>query len=82
MLFFTAPYCGMCRAIREAFVDPMARAGYPVEVVDCMSEPGRAVAFRIDKVPTTVVLDHGGEVYSRYVGTIDRGFLEGLLDEE
>lgn len=82
MLFFETPYCGMCRAVRNAFIDPMARDGYPVEIVDCMSNPGRAVAFGIDAVPTTVVIDHDDAVYSRYVGTIDRGFLEVVLEEE
>lgn len=69
VLYFEADYCGMCRALRRTLVDPLRSRGIDVEVIDCMKRPCTAERYGIRKLPTTVVLDDGGEVFARYEGS-------------
>lgn len=68
VLFFTASYCGMCRALKSTLVEPLRSRGIEVEEIDCMREPCRAESHGIKKLPTTIILDEDGETYARYEG--------------
>lgn len=68
VLFFTADYCGMCRALKSTLVEPLRSRGIEVEEIDCMREPCKAESHDIKKLPTTVILDEDGEVYAKYEG--------------
>lgn len=68
VLFFTANYCGMCRALKNTLVEPLRSRGIEVEEIDCMREPCRAESHGIKKLPTTIILGEDGEVYARYEG--------------
>lgn len=68
VLFFTANYCGMCRALKSTLVEPLRSRGIEVEEIDCMREPCRAESHGIKKLPTTIILGEDGEVYARYEG--------------
>lgn len=68
VLFFTANYCGMCRALKSTLVEPLRSRGIDVEEIDCMREPCRAESHGIKRLPTTIILDEDGEAYARYEG--------------
>jgi thiol-disulfide isomerase/thioredoxin len=60
LLEFTSPSCGPCRLMRPV-MQRMAAEGYPVRDVDISREPGVASQFRVDQVPTFIVLVDGKE---------------------
>ncbi len=68
VLFFTASYCGMCRALKKTLVEPLRSRGVEVEEIDCMRDPFRAERHGIRRLPTTIILDDDGEEYARYEG--------------
>ena len=81
LLYFEAGYCGMCKAVKASVIDPLVERGYDIEVVDCMAKPSLAERHRVKMLPTTVVLDEDGSVFSRYEGSVSIEFLEGVLAE-
>lgn len=68
VLYFTADYCGMCKAVKELAIDGLVEQGIEVEFVDCMAKPSLAEKHGVKKLPTTLVVDHDGEYYLRYEG--------------
>lgn len=71
VLFFHSDHCGLCRAMNESLVKPLRLRGVTVCSIDVMNNKQAALAYRIKKLPTTIVLDHDGEVYSRFEGFAD-----------
>lgn len=74
-IFFTAPYCGACNAMRSAVIDPMRNDGFEIDEVDCMADPFTAELYKVIRVPTVIVLDDGEEA-SRRVGFVPREVME------
>jgi thiol-disulfide isomerase/thioredoxin len=68
MLEFTSPTCGPCRAMQPV-MQQLAKLGYDVREVDTSREPGLGLAkqFRVDSLPTFVVVVDGQE-RARVVG--------------
>lgn len=71
VLYFYADHCGLCRAMKRSLVEPLESRGVRVCRIDVMNNKQAAIEFKIKKLPTTIVLDHDGEVYSRYEGFAD-----------
>ncbi|MEG0790992.1 MAG: thioredoxin family protein [Gordonibacter sp.] len=82
VLFFWADYCGMCRAVRELVIDPLIERGFEVEAIDCMAKPSRAERYGVTRLPTTIVLDHDGEVYAAYRGVCPPESIGEMIEEE
>ncbi|WP_165070409.1 thioredoxin domain-containing protein [Paludisphaera rhizosphaerae] len=62
MLDFHADWCGPCRQMRPA-VDALVAKGYPVKSVDIDKSPKLAAKYKVDGVPTFIVVDeNGGEI--------------------
>ena len=66
LLDFYADWCGPCQRMMPV-VEELHRAGYPVRKVNIDREPGLARRFRINAVPTFVMIVNGREV-DRIVG--------------
>jgi thiol-disulfide isomerase/thioredoxin len=68
MLEFTSPTCGPCRAMQPV-MQQLGKLGHAVREVDTSREPGLGLAkqFRVDSLPTLVVLVDGQE-RARLVG--------------
>ncbi|MBC7352552.1 MAG: trypsin-like peptidase domain-containing protein, partial [Thermogutta sp.] len=66
LLDFYADWCGPCQRMMPV-VEELHRAGYPVRKVNIDREPGLARRFRVNAVPTFVMIVNGREV-DRIVG--------------
>jgi len=66
LLDFYADWCGPCQQMMPV-VEELHRAGYPVRKVNIDREPALAQRFRINAVPTFVMIVNGREV-DRIVG--------------
>jgi thiol-disulfide isomerase/thioredoxin len=67
MLDFHAEWCGPCHRVRPA-VQQLIRDGYPIQQVDIDRDPKLASRFRVEHVPTFIVLDVSGRELDRTSG--------------
>ena len=77
LLDFTATYCPACRTM-DPIVDRMKQAGYPVRRIDISAHPDLTQRFRVDLLPTFIVLRDGREV-GRIVGPTPEANLRQLV---
>jgi thioredoxin-like negative regulator of GroEL len=83
LVYFTASWCGPCQSLKhttwaDKAVEAALRDYVPVKV-DIDEHPDLAQSFKIDGVPTFVVLDRDGHSIKRVVGALPpREFLEWL----
>jgi thiol-disulfide isomerase/thioredoxin len=76
VLEFSSQNCGPCRAMAP-IVHRLQQQGYAIRTVDIDRERELARRFRIDRVPTTVLLI-GGRERQRYVGRLDEAQLRRM----
>ena len=67
ILFFSAPWCGPCRQMKEALNESI-RDEIKIKLIDITEDMELAANHQIMSVPTFVVLKDGVEV-SRKIGT-------------
>lgn len=77
LLDFYAPWCGPCRSM-EPTIRRLAADGYPVRMVNVDQESSLARQFRVDSVPTYVLVVDGHEA-GRSVGPTSYGQLTGMF---
>jgi len=77
LLDFYAPWCGPCQSM-EPTMRRLAAEGYPVRMVNVDQEPALARQFRVDSVPTYVLVVDGREA-GRMVGPASYGQLTGMF---
>ena len=79
VLFFHADYCGLCRVLQNTLIKQLKDKRVKVTSIDVMKYPNQARFYQVHKLPTTIVLDHDGEVYSRFEGYADLELVNGAL---
>jgi thiol-disulfide isomerase/thioredoxin len=67
LLDFHAEWCGPCQKMRRA-VDQLSRQGYPIKSIDIDQSPDVATRYRVQSVPTFIVVDGSGRVLDRTSG--------------
>ncbi len=77
LLDFHADWCGPCRSM-EPTVRRLVADGYPVRMVNVDRDPALARQFRVDGVPTYVMVVDGREV-DRTVGPTTYAHLAGMF---
>ncbi|NLF68119.1 MAG: thioredoxin fold domain-containing protein [Candidatus Anammoximicrobium sp.] len=77
LLDFYADWCGPCRAM-EPTVRRLVADGYPVRMVNIDQDSSLARQYRVDGVPTYVLVADGREV-SRAVGPTSYAHLAGMF---
>lgn len=70
LLFFTASYCGACKAIKPIVLKEAPEKGFELKMVDMDDEEGAYMAddFKVRNLPTLIVLDEQGVEIKRAVG--------------
>ncbi len=64
LLDFSATWCGPCQATRPE-VDRLKADGYPVRVVDIDKSPDLKSRYKIEQIPTFVIVDPDGQELDR-----------------
>lgn len=77
LLDFTATWCGPCQQM-SPIIDRLAEQGYPVRKVDVDQHRALAERFRIDAMPTFVLVVNGQEVM-RQTGATSEAQLRRML---
>lgn len=68
VVFFTAAWCSACHKMYPR-IEELRKAGYIVYTLDVDKFTDAAAKFKIEALPTTVVLDKGKEI-ARFVGVV------------
>ncbi len=76
---FSAGYCGPCQQM-VPILQRMERAKYPIRQVDITENPELTKQFKVDRIPTLVLLVEGREV-QRFVGLTSEGELRRAMDQ-
>lgn len=70
LLFFTASWCGNCRAIKPIVEAEAPQKGYMIDYIDLDTEQGSIDAdeYKVRSLPTIIVLDEQGAEIRRASG--------------
>jgi thioredoxin 1 len=80
LLVFSAENCGPCKAMERAGIyTEVSASGYKVTKIDVYSQNDKASLYRINAMPTFVVLKDGIEI-TRAVGARDKAGLLQLIN--
>ncbi len=67
LLDFHAKWCVPCQKMRRA-VEQLSRQGIPIKSIDIDQSPKLAARYRVQSVPTFIVIDGSGRVLDRTAG--------------
>ena len=70
--YFTAAWCGPCKAFRPILQQVMAETGANVQIIDVDQNPNLAQSFSISAVPTLIMKDESNTVLKRKSGTMSK----------
>ncbi len=79
LLDFTATWCGPCRATKPE-VAKLKQQGYPIREVDVDENPELASRYRVEAIPTFIVVDGDGTELGRISGAQTAEELARLYD--
>jgi thioredoxin 1 len=72
-LYFSAPWCGPCKAFGP-IMEQLSRE-VVVEKINVDEQSDLAMKYSVRSVPTVILVDHTGKEYTRYVGIQQKSFL-------
>ncbi len=78
---FASTTCNTCPAV-WATVEALKQPGVSAERIDVQDSPDRHKRYKIDGVPTTLVIDPEGVVQHSYFGLVDSDVLARAIDPE
>ena len=79
MKYFSAKWCGPCRAFRPIIEEITGEESIIVEFIDVDQEQNKATKYAVRSVPTVVIEENGIEV-DRFIGSIPKQqILERLM---
>ena len=75
--YFTATWCGPCKAFKPV-MNEVAGEGYSIQFVDVDQNKELASKYGVQSVPTTVIEENGVEV-DRFVGALPKETVKNKL---
>ncbi len=79
LLDFTAGYCQPCRQMVPVLQE-MENASYPIRRIDITQHPETSQQYKVDRIPTLILLVEGQEV-QRFQGITDQGELRQAMND-
>lgn len=79
VVVFGSTTCSTCPAVWDV-VAPLGSESVAVERIDIQTDPDRHQRYRIDGVPTTLVVDAEGVVAASFFGPVDEARLRTAID--
>ena len=81
LLYFHASWCGPCKFVDREFLSKV-EAVHPdkIERINAENEAVRAEKHKVDKLPTTLILDDENEIFRRVGGFDTEEVIEILND--
>lgn len=79
IVVFASATCNSCPVVWDEVLGHR-RAGLDVERIDVQTDPKRHQRYRIDGVPTTLVVDGDGVVRASFFGPLADGALQGAVE--
>ena len=79
LLDFSAGYCGPCQQM-VPILQRMEHAGFPVRQIEITEDPELTKRFKVDRIPTLVLLAEGREV-KRFVGLTSEDELRQAMNK-
>jgi len=77
VLYFSAPWCGPCRAFKP--VMESLQSELPIQFIDVDSSSQTAAQYNVRSVPTTIVVQDGREI-GRAVGAKTKEEIKALYN--
>ncbi len=77
IIHFSSTNCPACRKI-QPLIDQLSREGWSIQSVDSLKDPATADRWRVQLIPTVIVLQNGREV-DRVVGSLEHAELKRRL---
>jgi len=77
-LYFSAEWCGPCKAYKP-LVEKLEKLGYPVYFVDVDNDPVLSESHQIRSVPS-ILVEQDGHIVERMVGVQDPGTLAAKFE--
>lgn len=66
-IYHSAQWCGPCKTFGP-IMERVSQSGIPVEKIDVDQSPATAARYNVRSVPTTILVNEGGQEISRFVG--------------
>ena len=79
LLDFTAGYCQPCRQMVPVLQE-MENANYPIRRIDITQHPKTSQQYKVDRIPTLILLVEGQEV-QRFQGVTDQSELRQAMND-
>ena len=81
VVYFSAPWCEPCKAMKPAFIALMEDEGIKYELVDVSENQVAARKYKVMGVPT-IIVTNDGEIVGRVTGSRSREQLLKLIKGE
>ena len=79
VMYFTATWCGPCKAFRPIVEQASQETGKYVQFIDVDQNKHMAEQFEIRSVPTIIVTNDAGQVVNRMSGLQSKSTVTSLL---
>jgi thioredoxin-like negative regulator of GroEL len=78
-IFFTSKVCPACQKMAPV-IKKLIEDGYPIKIVDARNDTQLASQFKIEALPTLVILDDKKEV-KRLIGVVSETEIRTILEK-
>jgi thioredoxin 1 len=81
VIYFTAEWCGPCKALKPIALQVSQETAVPIDFVDVDRNKDKAVAMQVSSVPTLIGVDSIGTIKFRHTGMASKQALKNLFNK-